>query len=588
MTTDRMTPILKSVSQKVEKLVPSGRFYVALYDSKKRELSFPLVRDGGKVTLWDSRLCESNGILPDLVITSAKSLLYESDLLSHIEKGGIRYWPDDQDVPQSWLGVPLIAGDQILGALVVESRRKTHSFNKNDEATLATAARQAAITIANVRVYDELEVANEQLKRKAENLRVLNDVGRQLASGLVKQENEILDLVIESVTKLNLDTRNMYIAFYEPDPNRLDTADEIFGTIRIGRARNLDQKSPMVGRPTQKGLTEYIIRTRKPFNPFNVQQAYEEYAPDSLQRSKSPRARSWLGVPILSTNQQALGAIVLRNYEFEHVYTDDDREIIENLAGQVSAGINNLHITQREEHIREEKNAAENMAIMSMTAAEFAHKMNNLAGTIPVRIDMAKSLLGTGDPKNTKIIEQLEKIRGEADGILSAAKEIRESTEQKAPERVDINQLLDIAIKRAETAQKNVQNNVEVLRKFVEILPSIHIERNSFLDTLTSIVKNGMEAIDGQGTMIVETRLFKRAEKEFVEIRVSDTGKGIPSSELPKIFDLFYTTKEGRGLGFGLWRDRTFIRRIGGDIDVQSEVGKGSVFTIRIPTNENS
>lgn len=231
--------------------------------------------------------------------------------------------------------------------------------------------------------------------------------------------------------------------------------------------------------------------------------------------------------------------------------------------------------------------ANENMAIISMVAAEFAHKMNNLAGTIPVRIDMAESLLNSNDSKNAKIIEYLEKIRSESVGLLAAAKEIRESTEVRTSEEIDVNQLLEVAIARAEKVRQNTQSNVIISKILVKDLPFIRAERNSLLDTLISIIRNSIEAIDVQGTVIVKTRHAERAEMKFIEIEISDTGKGIPSSDLPKIFDLFYTTKSGKGLGFGLWRDKVFIRRLGGDIIVSSVEGEGSTFTIVIPTSVN-
>ena len=581
MATERITTILNSVSQRVEKLVPSGRFYVVLYDSKKKELSFPLVREDEKgLSKWDARPWRSDDTLPDLVIAKAKSLLYENDLLSRFENGEIHYWPDEKKVPRSWLGIPLVMGEQVLGALVVESWQKTYSFNKNDQSTLATVARQASIAIENVRLY-------EQLDRKIENLRILNDTGQQLTHGLVKQEGEILAIIRDSLTKLHLDTRNMYIAFYDPDPYTPNTAEEIYGMIRIGAALNLEQKSPFENRAAQKGLTEYIIRTQKSFRPVDVEKAYEEFAPDSIQRSRLSRARSWLGVPVISMDQ-VFGVIVLRNYEFEQVYTQDDQEILELLAGQTAIALQNLRTYQAQKEVEEQERATENMAIMGITAAEFAHKMNNLAGTIPVRIDMAESLLDGNDPKNKKMIEHLEKIRSEADGILSAAKEIRESTEPRAPEEINVNQLLETAIAIAENTRQNIQSKVNILKEFAEDLPLTQAERNSFLNTLTSIIKNGIEAIDVQGTVTIKTRCAHHAQREFIEIEVFDTGRGIPSSELSKVFGLFYTTKGKKGLGFGLWRDRTFIKRLGGEIGVQSEVGKGSIFTIRIPVITSS
>jgi two-component system NtrC family sensor kinase len=113
-------------------------------------------------------------------------------------------------------------------------------------------------------------------------------------------------------------------------------------------------------------------------------------------------------------------------------------------------------------------------------------------------------------------------------------------------------------------------------------------ERISFLDALTSIIKNAYEAIDSNGQVTITTRNTEFNGRNVVEIKVADTGKGIPVSDLPKIFDLFYTTKGGRGLGFGLWRDRIFIKKLGGEIDVQSAENKGSTFIIRIPVKQNS
>jgi signal transduction histidine kinase len=576
MTTEKIDAILNSVSQRVKKLIPSGRFYVVLYDPKKSELSFPLVRKDDEIVSWDSRSFSRENMLPDLVIREGKSLLYEKDLLSRFEKEHIRYWPEGE-IPQSWLGVHMGVGEEVVSVLVIESWQKSYSFSKNDEAILTTVARQTAIAIENVRLY-------EQLERKIENLRILNETGQQLTRGLVKQENEILELIYKSANNLNIDTRNMYITFYEPDSTKPDTADEIHGTLRFPLAFENGQRVVMEDRAARKGLTEYVIRTKELFNPADVQTTSRELAPDS---NWSRRSRSWLGVPILS-EEQVFGVIVLRNSEFEQAYTQDDQEIFGILAGQAAIALQNLRLYQSIHQEQEKRMAAENMMVIGVVAAEFAHKMNNLAGTIPVRISIAKSQLDNNNVKDAKVIEQLTSIENEANGLLRAAKEIRESTEPKAIEDIDVNELLGIAIIRAKNAQSNRQNHVEFRREFADNLPFIRAERNSFIDTLTSIIKNGVEAIDGQGLVTITTHRANLSRKDVVEIEVSDTGRGIAPSEISKIFELFYTTKGEKGLGFGLWRDRIFIKRLGGELGVQSEVGKGSTFTVRIPIDKNT
>lgn len=136
-----------------------------------------------------------------------RKFAYEKDLLSRLEKEHIRYLPEG-DVPQSWLGVPMRVGEQVVGALVVENWQKAYSFSKNDEATLETVTRQVAVAIDNARLYEQLENKNEQLERKNKNLRTLvNEVGQRLTRGLVKQEKEILDLIYKSATDCLIWTR---------------------------------------------------------------------------------------------------------------------------------------------------------------------------------------------------------------------------------------------------------------------------------------------------------------------------------------------------------------------------------------------
>jgi signal transduction histidine kinase len=282
-----------------------------------------------------------------------------------------------------------------------------------------------------------------------------------------------------------------------------------------------------------------------------------------------------------------LGVIVLYNNNFEQAYTRDAQETLEILAGQAAVALQNQRLYETQLRAQEQKTAAENMAVMSMVAAEFAHKMNNLAGTIPVRINRSIEQLDATNPRDEKILKNLTQILKEAEGILRAAQEIRESSEPGFKEELDVNRLLEIAISRAINTQENVEDRVKVTKTFMENLPVIKAERSSFIDALTSMIKNSFEAIQGSGSLTVDTSLGKLNNEEAITIKISDTGQGIPQSELPKIFDLFYTTKGEKGLGFGLWRDKIFFKKLGGEIDVDSEINAGTTFTIRIPVREN-
>lgn len=231
---------------------------------------------------------------------------------------------------------------------------------------------------------------------------------------------------------------------------------------------------------------------------------------------------------------------------------------------------------------QERANAAEKLAVMSVVAAEFAHRMTNLAGSIPVRVAMSKEGLDPNNLEDIRVIKQLDAITDETKLLLDAAQEIKKTTESQIPELVDVNAELEIAIGQVWSSRPELEGQIRVKKDITTALPTMHVERNKLLDTLVSIIQNGVEAMPSGGVLTLATRQGSISGQACIEVIISDTGTGIPPASLSKIFDLFFTTKE-KGLGFGLWRDRMFVKKLGGDIEVDSQVGKGTTFTIKIP-----
>lgn len=267
-------------------------------------------------------------------------------------------------------------------------------------------------------------------------------------------------------------------------------------------------------------------------------------------------------------------------------------------AGELRAEVANLRKELAEERRKVEERtrewqyaleraaAAEKLAIMGEVAAEFAHRMNNLAGTIPVRAAMIKEGLSVDDPRDARIIKALDRIVQDSVLLLDAAREIKRSSETRAPEQLEINELLDVGIERSLTLQPDASTRIMVEKIYSDDIPTLTADRGRFLDTIISLVRNALEAMPEKGKLTVITKKGFASGIPNVEIVISDTGIGIPQHSLSKIFDLFFTTKE-TGLGFGLWRDRVFITSLGGTIEVTSRVGEGSTFVIRLPMEKD-
>jgi len=122
--------------------------------------------------------------------------------------------------------------------------------------------------------------------------------------------------------------------------------------------------------------------------------------------------------------------------------------------------------------------------------------------------------------------------------------------------------------------------NVNFETDFELNLPSVKIVPDQLLQVFINILINSLDAIEGEGTIIVKIS----GNEENIVVEISDNGCGISNDAITKIFDPFYTTKEvGKGTGLGLSVSYGIIKKLKGNISIESKVGKGSKFTIQIP-----
>jgi PAS domain S-box-containing protein len=267
---------------------------------------------------------------------------------------------------------------------------------------------------------------------------------------------------------------------------------------------------------------------------------------------------------------------------------------------------------------------SEKMASIGQLAAGVAHEINNPAGfvssnlktlsdyhnDINTLIEQYRSL--TTDLKETMAIaeypvaisEQLERIADletevDIDFVLNdisdLVKESREGTERIKKIVLDLKdfahpgedkpQLADIN-RNMESTLNVVWNELKykaTVTKDYRDLPEVECYPQQLNQVFMNLLVNAAQAIEKQG----EIRIVTRSVNGYAEIKISDTGKGIPEENLSKIFDPFFTTKEvGRGTGLGLNVAYNIIKKHNGTIDVESTVGKGTMFTIRIPVQK--
>ena len=227
---------------------------------------------------------------------------------------------------------------------------------------------------------------------------------------------------------------------------------------------------------------------------------------------------------------------------------------------------------------------ASKLAAVGELATGVAHEVNN-----PLAIIMASSgvVRDMVDPE-FDLDGSPENIRKELDNIDMAIMRARGITGQlldygrkTAPQPVpcDLNQILDEVLGGFMEREFEIEN-IEIVRNYYSDLPKILIDPDQIRQVFLNLINNAGDAITGSGTITISTA----NDNKNIRVTVTDTGRGMTSEQIKKIFDPFYTNKEaGKGTGLGLSVSLSIVRSMDGTIDVQSMPGAGSSFTIVLP-----
>jgi two-component system NtrC family sensor kinase len=229
---------------------------------------------------------------------------------------------------------------------------------------------------------------------------------------------------------------------------------------------------------------------------------------------------------------------------------------------------------------------SEKQASVGRLAAGVAHEINNpLTGvlTFTHMLLRRKDLVDEVRSDLQTIAKETERVRAIVKGLLDFSRQTK-----LEPEPTDINRLVRTAI--ALVDNQALVKGVTLKFTPTEGLPVRTVDRNQMQSVLLNMMINAIDATEPGGTVTVKTgfSLSKgKTDQDGIEITISDTGCGISKENLGKIFDPFFTTKDvGQGTGLGLSVSYGIVERHGGNIRVQSEVGKGSSFTIWLPLEE--
>lgn len=229
----------------------------------------------------------------------------------------------------------------------------------------------------------------------------------------------------------------------------------------------------------------------------------------------------------------------------------------------------------------------EKMASLGALAAVVAHEINNpLSGVLTYTKLVRKMMGGAGpDPDRLESIHKyLETMETETARCGNIVKNLLEFSRQSGAVTgdADVNDILERTLFLI--AHKLELQSIHLSRELAADLPRLSGDADQIQQALLAILINAVEAMPEGGELRVATHLEQKEEERHAQIEITDTGVGIPEEVIDRLFEPFFTTKQDKkGVGLGLSVVYGIIRRHNGNIDVQSEVDRGTTFMISLP-----
>ncbi len=480
------------------------------------------------------------------------------------------------DKALSGLYVPLRFRGQIIGILCMESLR-SEAFNLYDESLMNVIASHLASLADYTRLREEAE-------GRARNLGLIHEVVQQVI-GLTDPR---------TVAEITSELLARYFAY---ELAAVFIADEK-GNLTIGGFGGASQN--VVKRamksfeyPVSGGITGHVFQTGESMVVNDVMQD------DRYRSIKGWQAGSEMCV-VIREGIKILGIIDVESSS-RNAFTHNDFMALESLAGilasvitsadqyqRLQVMITQLRSTQVELRARmEAQRSAENrliqaakLAAVGEMAAGIAHELNNPLTSVTGFAELALDDI----PADSETHKDLEMVLREALRARSVVRRLldfaRQSESTRA--RASLNEVVDdvVALSRHLIHTSGVE-----LKLDLEVnLPWVVMDANQMKQVLLNLVHNALQAMPNGGEMNIMTETVSRNNRDWVVVSVTDTGVGIPQLEQPRIFEPFYTTKGNQGgTGLGLSVTYGIITDHGGQIDVESQPGIGSKFTVWLP-----
>jgi signal transduction histidine kinase len=483
------------------------------------------------------------------------------------------------------IAVPFQIGDEVVGSLFATSRQE---FSQRDINFLMAFGNQAAIAIRTQRYLTEMQALERVILSLQASIMDETQVLQIIVDTVVQKLGYVGAMVATLEANNSLPVRAYSVGFSDTLLRQLESklGVSFIGPRSVAYLDDERYKDNLSVRAVKgaDGRPQKILTSDTLYDLFRP----VVNRPLSLLAQKLTGINQVVAVPFF-LEDEVVGNLFVASRKPK--FSEREKEILTTFAQQAAVGIRNARLYRKAE---ERRQMAQIFGKMAFSAAASVHALRNHVGVVRSYLQLIE--MGELLPAEKRLElhqstpEALTRLN-EAVGILD---NLHEPWRQTPDIPANVNECLILAVRKVfsrlilNMSQPEINTGVGIMiyKSLSDQLPLIKTSLDMLTEAFRVVVKNAVEALkkDALDNKIwIESRLGTDGNS-LISIR--DNGAGIKPENLSKIFEMGWSTKEGQGMGFGLFWARDYIEGLGGSITVESNWGRGATFIISLPASQ--